>query len=69
LLELFKQSAMRMATIVDEHGALEGLVSIEDALEAIVGQMPAHPRSGREPRRPARRRVMAARRQNADFGL
>jgi putative hemolysin len=40
LLELFKQSATHIAMVVDEHGALEGLVTMNDALEAIVGEMP-----------------------------
>jgi putative hemolysin len=40
LLELFKQSAVHIAMVVDEHGALEGLVTMNDALEAIVGEMP-----------------------------
>jgi putative hemolysin len=46
LLELFKQSATHIAMVVDEHGALEGLVTMNDVLEAIVGEMPAHPRRG-----------------------
>jgi putative hemolysin len=44
LLELFKQSATHIAMVVDEHGALEGLVTMNDVLEAIVGEMPAHHR-------------------------
>lgn len=44
LLELFKQSATHIAVVVDEHGALEGLVTMNDVLEAMVGEMPAHPR-------------------------
>jgi putative hemolysin len=43
LLELFKQSATHIAMVVDEHGALEGLVTMDDVLEAMVGEMPAHP--------------------------
>jgi putative hemolysin len=46
LLELFKRSATHIAMVVDEHGALEGLVTMNDVLEAIVGEMPAHPRRG-----------------------
>jgi putative hemolysin len=46
LLELFKQSATHIAMVVDEHGALEGLVTMYDVLEAIVGEMPSHLRSG-----------------------
>jgi putative hemolysin len=44
LLELFKQSATHIAMVVDEHGALEGLVTMNDVLEAMVGEMPAHHR-------------------------
>jgi putative hemolysin len=44
LLELFKRSASHIAMVVDEHGALEGLVTMDDVLEAMVGEMPAHPR-------------------------
>jgi len=44
LLELFKQSATHIAVVVDEHGALEGLVTMNDVLEAMVGEMPAHHR-------------------------
>jgi putative hemolysin len=43
LLELFKQSATHIAMVVDEHGAFEGLVTMNDVLEAIVGEMPAQP--------------------------
>src|SRR5262249_755460 len=44
LLELFKRSTAHIALVVDEHGALEGLVTMNDVLEAIVGEMPAHRR-------------------------
>ncbi len=46
LLELFKRSATHIAMVVDEHGATEGLVTMNDVLEAIVGEMPAHLRRG-----------------------
>ncbi|MBO0725989.1 MAG: HlyC/CorC family transporter [Blastocatellia bacterium] len=46
LLDLFKQSATHIAMVVDEHGALEGLVTMNDVLEAIVGEMPGPPGSG-----------------------
>ncbi|WP_082158744.1 hemolysin family protein [Chromobacterium sp. LK11] len=41
LLEQFKQSRHHMALVVDEYGELEGLVTMNDVLEAIVGDMPA----------------------------
>lgn len=44
LLELFKRSATHIAMVIDEHGALEGLVTMNDVLEAMVGEMPAHQR-------------------------
>jgi putative hemolysin len=43
LLELFKQSATHIAMVVDEHGAVEGLVTMNDVLEAMIGELPAQP--------------------------
>src|SRR5215813_7787637 len=43
LLELFKGSTTHIAVVVDEHGAMEGLVTMNDVLEAMVGDMPAQP--------------------------
>ena len=43
LLELFKGSTTHIAVVIDEHGALEGLVTMNDVLEAIVGGLPAQP--------------------------
>jgi putative hemolysin len=39
-LELFKASATPMALVIDEHGGLQGLVTLTDVLEAIVGEIP-----------------------------
>lgn len=39
LLELFKRSHTHIAIVVDEHGAVEGLVTMNDVLEAIVGDL------------------------------
>lgn len=36
-LELFKDAHTHIALIIDEHGAVEGLVTTNDVLEAIVG--------------------------------
>ena len=39
LLELFKQSRSHVALVVDEHGAFEGLVTLTDVLESVVGDL------------------------------
>ncbi|CUA83133.1 Hemolysin or related protein, contains CBS domains [Gulbenkiania indica] len=41
LLEQFKLSRTHLALVVDEYGELEGLVTMNDVLEAIVGDLPA----------------------------
>src|SRR5215217_2103452 len=44
VLEVFKSSATHMALIVNEHGSIEGLITTNDILEAIVGDIvPANP--------------------------
>jgi putative hemolysin len=40
LLERFKQTGTHLALIIDEYGGVEGLVTINDILEAIVGDVP-----------------------------
>lgn len=40
VLELFKKSGVHMALIVDEYGNVQGLLSLTDILEAIVGDIP-----------------------------
>ncbi len=40
VLELFKKSGIHMAMVVDEYGNIQGLLSITDILEAIVGDIP-----------------------------
>jgi putative hemolysin len=40
LLELFKQHKEHLALVVDEYGEVQGLVTLTDVLEAIVGEIP-----------------------------
>jgi putative hemolysin len=39
LLELFKKNKMHLALIVDEYGDLQGLVTLNDIIEALVGDV------------------------------
>ncbi len=47
LLEKFKRTHLPLALVVDEFGDVEGLVSLTDVTEAIVGDLPSEP--GEEP--------------------
>lgn len=40
VLELFQESGTHFALVLDEYGGVEGVVSINDLVEAIVGQLP-----------------------------
>jgi putative hemolysin len=40
LLEKFKENKMHCAFIVDEYGSVQGMITLNDILEAIVGDMP-----------------------------
>ena len=39
-LEALRQARVSMALVVDEYGGVEGVVTVEDVLEAVVGDMP-----------------------------
>ena len=47
-LEALRQARVSMALVVDEYGEVEGVVTVEDVLEAVVGDLPEH-RLGEEP--------------------
>jgi putative hemolysin len=40
VLELFKRSGTPIALVIDEYGHIQGLVTLNDVLEAIVGDIP-----------------------------
>jgi putative hemolysin len=40
MLDLFRESGLHFAAIVDEHGSIEGLVTPNDVLQAIAGELP-----------------------------
>ncbi len=42
VLELFRQHHTHLAIVLDEFGAVEGLVTMQDFLEEIVGEVPAY---------------------------
>ncbi|PZV15769.1 MAG: hypothetical protein DCF22_06625 [Leptolyngbya sp.] len=41
VLEIFQESGTHIALITDEYGGIEGLVTLNDLVEAIVGELPS----------------------------
>ena len=41
VLELFKQTRTHIALVLDEYGSMQGLITLNDILEAIVGDIPS----------------------------
>ena len=50
LLEQFKRSRVHTALVVDEYGTIQGLVTLWDILEALVGDVPALDEPSDKPR-------------------
>jgi putative hemolysin len=48
LLEQLKRSPVHLAIVIDEHGGVEGLVTLTDVLSALVGEL-AEPGEARQP--------------------
>ncbi|MFN0086598.1 MAG: hemolysin family protein [Blastocatellia bacterium] len=40
-IEMFKSSRRHLALVIDEHGGIEGLVTVNDILDALVGDIPS----------------------------
>jgi putative hemolysin len=41
VLEVFRKNRAHMALVIDEHGSVQGAITLTDVLESIVGDMPA----------------------------
>ncbi|MGH7598616.1 MAG: hemolysin family protein, partial [bacterium] len=41
VLELFKQTAIHFALVIDEYGGIQGVITLNDILEALVGDIPS----------------------------
>ena len=64
LLELFQEKHNQLAIVLNEYGGTEGMVTLEDVVEEIVGEMrDEHRRHEEQKVRPARRQYLAPRRQ------
>ena len=70
LLELFQEKHNQLAIVLNEYGGTEGMVTLEDVVEEIVGEIrDEHRRARGAEIRPARRRQLADRRQRDDHRL
>jgi len=49
VMELFKESGTQVALVVDEYGTIEGLVTLTDLLESIIGDLPSLDNAGERP--------------------
>jgi putative hemolysin len=49
IFEHFKASPMHVALVVDEYGSIQGLVTVNDIMEAIVGDIPSFSESEEKP--------------------
>jgi putative hemolysin len=47
-LEAFKRSGLPLALLIDERGHIEGLVTLTDVLEALIGEVPDEDEGGEE---------------------
>ena len=47
-IEMFKSSRRHMALVIDEHGGIEGLVTVNDILDALVGDIPSMDETGEQ---------------------
>jgi putative hemolysin len=77
-LEAFKRSRLPLALVIDERGHIEGLVTLTDVLEALVGEVPDAGEPGEPTEEPIVRRedgswlvdgLLAARELEARLGL
>src|SRR5690606_39054861 len=48
-LESFKESGIHIALVIDEYGSLQGLVTLNDIMEAIVGDIASHDQKEEQP--------------------
>lgn len=56
VLELFRKNRSHLALVIDEHGSVQGAITLTDVLESIVGDVPADdPELGRKIVRRSRR--------------